>query len=55
MDYASVPAINEAIVAGYTAIAEAKTAEGPANAEKEAETAIVEATKEYAQHLLDTI
>ena len=55
MDYASVPAINEVIVAGYTAIAEAKTAEGPANAEKEAETAIVEATKEYAQHLLDTI
>ncbi len=54
-DYASVPAINQAVVAGYTAIAEAKTAEGLANAEKEAEKSIVEATKEYTQHLLNTI
>lgn len=45
-DYASVPAINEAIVAGYTAIAEAKTADGVATAVETAEKAVVEATRE---------
>ncbi len=54
-DYASVPAINEAITAGYNAIAGATTVEGVANAEKEAEKAILEATRGYAQHLLNTI
>ena len=55
MDFAAVPAINDAIVAGYSAIY-ASESEKAANEAYDATVAnIVSATKEYAQFLLDSI